>query len=70
MKRSLDLNEFKAPGESNSSGNPGIVPGLLFLELMAAAGDPSKVNHAAKAVIFQSNLPHDYYPGTHPGKTV
>jgi hypothetical protein len=49
----LDLNEFKVPGESNSSGNPIIVPGLHLVELMAASGDLSEVNHAAKPVNFQ-----------------
>jgi hypothetical protein len=53
VKRSLDLNEFKAPGESNSSGNPTIVPGLRLIGLVAASGDLFEVNHAAKPVNFQ-----------------
>lgn len=64
----MDLNEFKTSGESNSSGNPTIVPGLCLVELFSAAGDPSEVNHAAKPVNFQLNLPHDYYHRDSPRK--
>jgi hypothetical protein len=66
----LDLNKFKAPGESNSSGNPASVPGLRLVELMAAARDLFEVNHAAKPVFSIIELPHDYFPRALPEKTV
>lgn len=45
--------QSKASGKINSSGNPAFVPGLCLLELVAAAGDPSEVNHAAKPANIQ-----------------
>jgi hypothetical protein len=43
----------RPPGENNSSGNHTIVPGLRLMGLVAASGDLSEVNHAAKPVKFQ-----------------
>jgi hypothetical protein len=48
--------QSKASWESNSSGNPANVSGLRFLVLVAAAGDLSDVNHAARVVNYQMTI--------------